>query len=106
MEDESNVKQFSNIINNSKYELGYIFDTINLLNSLTYKLRETLDDYISSQCKVASFNNGVLSISLNNANWLTHIRYSTPDLISKLKKIKEFEGIKSIKCFVSIPIEY
>jgi hypothetical protein len=106
MEDESNIKPFSDIINKSKYELGYIFDTINLLNSLTDKLREVLDDYIASHCKVASFNNGILSIALDNSNWLTHIRYSTPNLISKLKKIKEFERIKSIKCFISIPIEY
>ncbi len=78
-----------------------------LVNKVSYlsKLQGYLDLYLSTaireNCAVASFQDGTLTILVNNAHWATRLRYQQNKLKQQLQKHKEFYSINKITIKVS-----
>jgi hypothetical protein len=70
---------------------------LNKLNSIF----ETIipPDFISN-CKIANFEGGRLTLYVTNSGWATRIRYAIPSLMNSLKKDSHFALVSEIKCKV------
>ncbi len=91
----------------SKSILTQIVPVKVLMQKASYlnKLQQCLNIYLSAilqeQCAVASFQNGVLTILVNNAQWATRIRYQQNKLKQQLQAHHEFHDITKIIVKVS-----
>jgi hypothetical protein len=61
---------------------------------------KAVDWELGQQCQVLELSNGCLNLAASNANWATHVRYSTPELIKTLRAFAEFRDLKTIHCYV------
>ncbi len=59
-----------------------------------------LKDEWALQCKVANFENGLLTLSVPHAALATRIRYLIPDLTKELQANENFKTLKKIQCKV------
>ncbi len=84
--------------------------TDNLLPNLQQKmaqlrrLNELWQKYIDMQLtqhtRVANWRDNCLVIEIDSAAWATHVRYSLPDLVRKLKTEKELADLKYINWYI------
>lgn len=70
------------------------------LNELWQKY---IDIKLAKHSRVANWRDGRLVVEIDNANWATHIRYSLPELLSKLKTEKELTELKYIEWYIQPP---
>ncbi|HVV68118.1 MAG TPA: DciA family protein [Gammaproteobacteria bacterium] len=61
---------------------------------------KAVDWELGQHCQILEFSSGRLSLAVSNANWATHVRYHTPELIKLLRLVAEFRDLKSIFCYV------
>jgi hypothetical protein len=88
--------------------------TTELLPNLSQKiaqlqrLNELWQKYIemklAKHSRVANWREGRLVIEVDSANWATHLRYSLPELLIKLKTEKELAELKYIEWYIR-PVE-
>jgi len=67
------------------------------LNELWQKY---IDINLAKHTRVANWRDPTLIIEIDNANWATHVRYSLPELLIKLKAEKELAGLKYINWYI------
>lgn len=78
-----------------------------LVNKASYlsQLQQCLNLYLSTaireNCAIASFQNGILTILVNNAHWATRLRYQQNKLKQQLQEHHEFCGIHKVTIKVS-----
>jgi hypothetical protein len=57
-------------------------------------------------CQVANFENGQLTLVVNNSGWATKVHYATPELISNLKLDDYFATLRTIKTkIMALPLD-
>ncbi len=70
------------------------------VNHLQTLFLQGADLELAQHCQVLEFNNGYLNLGVRDANWATHVRYNTPDLVKVLRSHPEFSSLKGINCYV------
>ena len=63
-------------------------------------LQVLLEPILASQCEVANYKNGCITLQAENAAIVTRLRYQIPELLEKLRRPEYLPGIASIKCIV------
>lgn len=87
-------------------ELRSLLQTAARLNILQGILDAQLEPAARSQCRVASFQNGMLLLILGDAAWATRLRYRQHKLLASLQRAPAFSGLTRILFKVSpIPFE-
>lgn len=101
MQEHGCQKTIANIFKESKNELAMLVNKARELQQLNQHLSNILDTKLFSHCKVANFENNLLTLVTDNSNWATQIRYHIPDLIEQLKEVPAFRGLQTIRCIIS-----
>ena len=98
-------KAVSAVLSQSKNELAYLIDKVNQLRELNEHLYSILEDpQLAKHCQIANFEDNILVIAVDSANWATRIRYISKDLIDKLSQVQPFHDLKAIRCIIA-PID-
>lgn len=71
------------------------------LNTLQGILDAQIEPAARSQCRVASFQEGLLLLILGDAAWATRLRYRQHKLLAILQRFPEFRGLSRIQFKVS-----
>jgi len=87
-------------LNSSNQTLQQLVKKAERLLDLNQRLLEQLATPLKEHCKLANWRNGCLVIETDSAVWATQLRYSSPDLLERLRKIPEFYGLCSIHCYI------
>ncbi|UYZ84119.1 DUF721 domain-containing protein [Entomomonas sp. E2T0] len=81
--------------------LKQLVNKASYLNQLQQCLNLYLSTTIRENCAIASFQNGILTILVNNAHWATRLRYQQNKLKQQLQEHHEFYGIHKVAIKVS-----
>jgi hypothetical protein len=101
MQEHSHQKPIVKIFKESKNELATLVHKVQRLQQLNQYLANILDSQLSKHCQIANFENEVLTLVTDSADWATQIRYKIPDLIEQLKDTPAFQDLKTIRCIIS-----
>ena len=81
-------------------ELQIIMFNIEKIKTVSKLFNELLEPTLASQCQVANYKNGCITLQASNAAIVTRLRYEIPDILEKLRKPEYLPGLASIKCIV------
>ncbi len=93
-------KSVANVLQNAHSALGYLIGHAKQLQTWNEILYKHLPSGEQKHCKIGAFEQRILTLVVDSANWATKLRYQIPDLVKQLKKTQEFQSIKEIKCLV------
>ena len=74
------------------------------LERLQALFQSRLDPAAREQCRVASFETGVLKLVVTSSQWATRMRYQQKRLIRDLQTFNEFATLTKIHCKVQPPL--
>ena len=74
------------------------------LERLQALFQSRLEPAAREQCRVASFENGVLKLVVTSSQWATRMRYQQKRLIRDLQTFNEFATLTKIHCKVQPPL--
>lgn len=63
-------------------------------------MRAFLDPLLEPHCQVANLRSGCLVIMTDSAAWATRLRYTFPDLLSRLRFETRLFNVTSLQCVV------
>jgi hypothetical protein len=73
------------------------------------RLNQSWIDYArkewSDTCKVANYEEGVLTLTVPNSSWATRIHYTAPEIIKDLVMCNAFANLRKIRCRIVPGIE-
>lgn len=87
-------------LSTSGVTLPKLYRKAQILLRLQSYLTSHLGAPISDHCRVANWRDGCLIIQVDSAAWALHVRYTTPDLLEKLRKIPELRALRTIQHYV------
>ena len=90
------MKTIRNILGNNHSSLGKLLAKCQIANDLARLFATIVDGSFAKHCKLASYQNGELTLVVTNAAWATKIRYAIPELIKILCVQPEFRDLKKI----------
>lgn len=77
--------------------LGKLITQAKAIEDLNDSFTQMLEPYLIPHCRVGCYVSGVLTLFSDSAAWATKLRYSVPDLLSKLRVIPQWAGLRSIQ---------
>ena len=77
-------KTLDDILANSS--LGAILKKAQIIAAFNAALTRHLPTQVNSHCQAMNYDNSVLVIGVDNAAWLTRLRFEEAELINKLQK--------------------
>lgn len=77
--------------------LFHLVNRAQSLSNLQSSLKKHLPIDCQTRCKIAKYSEDVLTLSVENGNWLHKLRYLENTLLAKLKQEPIFHSIKKIK---------
>ena len=101
----SPLKKIGSLFSDSDKNLGDILKKSMALVALNRIITEQVDPDLAKHCSVINIHQGRLTIACESAEWLTLLRFESPALLQKLRRIKKLEHIASIR-FKIIQREY
>lgn len=91
------MKRISSCLNK---QLSTICQKVMQLDALQEKIIQHLPSNLQPHCQVASFNNGCLLLTVDDACWATELRYASMELRDALRKNGMYQ-LASIKIIVA-----
>tara|TARA_R110000868_G_scaffold144960_5_gene364594 strand:+ start:30476 stop:30919 length:444 start_codon:yes stop_codon:yes gene_type:complete len=79
-----------------------IMSRVEELQTLNQTVQAFLPIEVQGHCQVANYRNATLVLSLDNAVWITALRYAVPEMIKQLRQ-HALPGLASIKWIVDTP---
>lgn len=89
----------SDIITKSS-DLSRFINQIDRLSKINQVIKQHLDPTLANDCQVANLRDGILILSTHSSIWGHRLRFQAIELLSTLRAIPEWCGLKSIQCRV------
>ena len=94
LKPEQSIKQ---LLDNRESNLANLIAKANSFVIIQNIVSNNLEDKLKIHCRVIDYKNGCLTIAIDNSHWLNQLKFSLPELLTKLRKNKEFFGLTTIK---------
>ena len=91
------------MINNNDSFISNVLQKTEQLKLLNEMLQRQIDVDIREFCQAANFHQGILVIIVPNGSVATRLRFSTPDLINRLRKEEKLYNLGNIEIKISQP---
>jgi hypothetical protein len=83
--------------------LKSIFDKVGHLTRLNQSWIHFARKEWTDTCRVANYEEGVLTLTVPNSSWATRIHYTAPEIIKDLRLCDVFNNIRKIRCRIVHP---
>lgn len=93
-------KTFKQVMARKPRQFEQILDKVEELRLLNEVLVRYIDSDLAPHCQVANFRAGCLVIMANSAAWATRLRYTFPELLSRLRYEGRLYNLSSLHCIV------
>lgn len=76
------------------------------ITKLTSIFTSLVSEEWRTNCQVVNFEEGQLTLLVNNSGWATKVRYATPELIANLKSDPHFATLRTLKTkIMALPLD-
>lgn len=93
-------KTFKQIVATQRGQLERLLDKVEELKILNETVSGLLEPALVPHCQVANLRSGCLVLMADSAAWATRLRYSFPDLLSRLRFEARLFNITALQCVV------
>jgi len=87
----------SELLDKSESQLGKLISQAQAIETLNTIFVSTLEPDLIPHCRVGYYDSGVLTLFAASAAWATRLRYSVPTLLSQLRSLPTWAGLRSIQ---------
>ena len=87
----------SELLDKSESQLGKLISQAQAIETLNTIFVSTLEHDLIPNCRVGYYDSGVLTLFAASAAWATRLRYSVPTLLSQLRSLPTWAGLRSIQ---------
>ncbi|MBI5448397.1 MAG: DUF721 domain-containing protein [Gammaproteobacteria bacterium] len=81
-------------------QMGRLLEKVDELNALDRLVKSCLDPFLIPHCQVANLRSGCLVMMAESAAWATRLRYTFPDLLSRLRYEARLFNVTSLQCVI------
>jgi hypothetical protein len=96
------MKKFSEI---HQGVLNHIFNKLSTLNTIENQIHPHLPVELRGYCRVANFENNILTFALKNSLWATQFKFSIPQLIKSFRTNAGLPALVSISYYIEPEFE-
>lgn len=77
--------------------INNILKKANHLESLNHHLYNTLSAQLSLHCNVMNIEDGVITIGVDDAAWITQLRFQEIDILHTFRRLPGLQGLRVVK---------
>ncbi|MDO8953779.1 MAG: DciA family protein [Gammaproteobacteria bacterium] len=90
------------ILSQSHGDLGKLLQVVTQLQALNKLVQIHLPDAFKKYVRVLNLNQGKLILEVDNSSQAAKLRFALPELLSSLRKTREFAGLKNIEQQIAV----
>src|SRR5437763_77790 len=100
--DNTNATPLKQLFQTEHSALERIFRKVQQLQQLDTLFRQYLQPHLAKHCVVANYYTDKLVVLAANASVATQVRFSSADILPRLRKHPLLKDIKSVECKVNV----
>lgn len=89
--------KINELLEKSETQLGKLISQAQAIDTLNAVFTLALEPDLAPHCRVGYYDSGVLTLFAASAAWATRLRYAVPNLLSQLRALPTWAGLRSIQ---------